>query len=254
MYHCGGCKQNSHGAPKRCYEKVPRTCGMDDDDANLVKARRDLLRTGSALHRAVHTAEQYDGVATNKFSKEIQEKKKADVFLFNDIILVLWEKSLDINSSMDEHGRKKGLKSLMSTSPYEFCTLFYFYNATKRELAVVKRLAPTVLEIHPPGGGVVHSLYYETPEECDSWFNFIEERIRGSQPKEEKVEIDEHGSTVDHSRPVWFTLPSVCPVPDGAGGSFMAYIVNMKFRDSDQERVVLKRYNQFFILHQKLKV
>ena len=255
VYHCEVCQSNSHGAPKKCYEKVAKTCGMADDMANLVRAGRDLLRTGSAEHRAVHTADQYDGVATNKFSKEIQEKKRADLFCFNDCILVLWEKKIEASS--DEHSKKdrtKGIKALMATSPYEFCTLFYFYNHVKKDLASVKRLAPTVLEIHPPSRGVVHSLYFETEEECTTWLKVFEDRLIESKPQDQKVEMDEHGSEIDPTRPVWFTLPSTCPVPDGSGGSFMAYIVNIKFRDSDQEKVVLKRYNQFWILHQKLKV
>ena len=229
----------THGAPKKCYEKAPNTCGMVDPEMQyLVRAGRQLLRTSSVEHRVVHTNEQYDGVATvNKFSKEVQEKKKSDVFIFNDVILILWESSSHIASS----------------SSYEFCTLFYFYNKVLKESAQVRSMTPTLLEVRPPSGDVLHSLLFEAEEETAGTLKTLQDRI--DQEKEgEKKEMDEHGSEIDKTRPVWFTLPSTCPVPDGNGGSFMAYIVNIKFRDSDQEQVVLKRYNQFWILHQKLKV
>eukprot|EP00009_Paramoeba_aestuarina_P008007 CAMPEP_0201517218 /NCGR_PEP_ID=MMETSP0161_2-20130828/8378_1 /ASSEMBLY_ACC=CAM_ASM_000251 /TAXON_ID=180227 /ORGANISM="Neoparamoeba aestuarina, Strain SoJaBio B1-5/56/2" /LENGTH=703 /DNA_ID=CAMNT_0047914647 /DNA_START=122 /DNA_END=2230 /DNA_ORIENTATION=- len=249
VYSCEVCNMHSHGAPKKCYEKIPKTCGMSPDMKYLVRAGRQLLRTGSAEHRVVHTNEQYDGVATvNKFSKEIQDKKKCDVFVFNDVIMILWEKSVNENEA-----KQKGIKGFMSTSPYEFCTLFYYYNPVIKELAGVRSMTPTLLEIRPPSGEVLHSLVFETEEETAGMLKALEDRIAEYAKKDSKVEMDEHGSEIDKSRPVWFTLPSTCPVPDGNGGSFMAYIVNIAFRDSDQEKVVLKRYNQFWILHQKLK-
>ena len=237
VYKCDLCGMVAHGAPKKCYEKASKTCGMNPEMQYLVRAGRQLLRTAAAEHRVVHTNEQYDGVATvNKFSKEVQEKKKSDVFIFNDVILILWESN-----------------SHLASSSYEFCTLFYYFNPVLKEPAQVRSMTPTLLEVRPPSGDVLHSLLFESEDETSGVLKTLEDRIRDCAPGEAK-EMDEHGSEIDKSRPVWFTLPSTCPVPDGSGGSFMAYIVNIKFRDSGQEQVVLKRYNQFWILHQKLKV
>ena len=268
-YSCDVCGQNTH---LDCHKK-DGICGDEDENSSLVKHNRTYVREGPAEHRKITLSA--DGISTNKFAKEVKEKRDCLVFLFNDSLLVVYveQKKKGEGAPSSPH---PGAKS--DETSYKLCSMIRWHSTTTGRDVRFERITPTSLSIYPPREYTIHTLIWKEPKDLESWWEDINKARAEWAERAAEMPEKHHSGTISSSnlavpsssQPAaeltlpassstpttanfdkMFTIPATAPVP-GSGGKFTAYVILIN-EPGKESRSILKRYSQLFDLHQALK-
>jgi len=258
---------------KECRKKMQRSCG-ELESFEVLKPDRILLREGPALHTKVMT--DRDGVSTNKFGQQIKEKRPCDLFLFNESLLVLYRTK--------HKTAEDDVKSKEDLMGYEFAALIpYHVQETADEsssslppggsMPELRPVGTNAFSLLPPQCTEIHTFHWSDEATAKEWFETLSEAL----------EIVEHNLRVRHqtvssraeaggpptlaggtsssalgspsppARHGRFFIPNTAPVPGGGNKMFTAYVIQELSPNGEVIRTILKRYNQFHALNQRLK-